>query len=390
MDKVQIKDVATIVNGSTPSTKKPEYWDGDIPWITPKDLSSNHMRFVSRGERNITDEGYKSCSTTLLPKDTVLLTSRAPIGYLAIASCPMCTNQGFKSLICNQDKILPLYIYYWLSTRVNYLKGISTGATFKELSKSTLENVEIELPTISEQQHIVGVIGSVDDLIENKQAALSLLDNIIDQEYARLVVENGFSTKKLSSLVAAEVKGDWGSDADRAGMIACGVLRGTDIASLSSHSEANIPTRYLKSKGLDLKALKDNDIAIEMSGGGPKQPTGRTYLVDTTIFEKTLAVSNFCRGLRCGNELDSFLLYAALRDLYTKHVTGSYELGTTGIKNLNLHKLLEEYYVPSGTKSELEKFREKCQAAKLCQSAITKEVAVLKRQKSLLLTKYFS
>jgi type I restriction enzyme S subunit len=157
MDKVQIKDVATIVNGSTPSTKKPEYWDGDIPWITPKDLSSNHMRFVSKGERNITDEGYKSCSTTLLPKGTVLLTSRAPIGYLAIADCPMCTNQGFKSLICNQDKILPLYMYYWLSTRVDYLKGISTGATFKELSKSTLENVEMKLPTNEEQQHIVGV-----------------------------------------------------------------------------------------------------------------------------------------------------------------------------------------------------------------------------------------
>ncbi len=185
MDKVQIKDVATIVNGSTPSTKKPEYWDGDIPWITPKDLSSNHMRFVSRGERNITDEGYKSCSTTLLPKDTVLLTSRAPIGYLAIASCPMCTNQGFKSLICNQDKILPLYIYYWLSTRVNYLKGISTGATFKELSKSTLENVEIELPTISEQQHIVGVIGSVDDLIEKEEQILESIIKLIDGIYSR-------------------------------------------------------------------------------------------------------------------------------------------------------------------------------------------------------------
>ena len=157
MNKVQIKDVATIVNGSTPSTKNAEYWDGNIPWITPKDLSSNHKRFVSKGERNITDQGYKSCSTTLLPENTVLLTSRAPIGYLAIAGNPMCTNQGFKSLICNQDMILPPYMYYWLSTRVDYLKGISTGATFKELSKSTLENVEIELPAIGEQRYIVGV-----------------------------------------------------------------------------------------------------------------------------------------------------------------------------------------------------------------------------------------
>ena len=167
MDKVLIKDIAEVVNGSTPSTKENSYWDGTIPWITPKDLSAFSGRYISSGERNITKEGYQSCSTTLVPKNTILLTSRAPIGYLAIAKNDLCTNQGFKSLICNQSRILPLYMFYWLSTKIEFLKSISGGATFKELSKTSLENVVMDLPNIVQQQHIVDTIGSVDDLIEN-------------------------------------------------------------------------------------------------------------------------------------------------------------------------------------------------------------------------------
>ena len=169
MDKVLIKDIAEVVNGSTPSTKENSYWDGNIPWITPKDLSAFSGRYISSGERNITKEGYLSCSTTLVPKNTILLTSRAPIGYLAIAKNDLCTNQGFKSLICNQSKILPLYMFYWLSTKIEFLKSISGGATFKELSKTSLENVVMDLPNILQQQHIVDTIGTIDDLIENRE-----------------------------------------------------------------------------------------------------------------------------------------------------------------------------------------------------------------------------
>ena len=151
---MKIKDIAKIVNGSTPSTSNQNFWGGTIPWITPKDLSNLKSRFVSRGERNITRSGYDSCSTTLVPKNTVLLTSRAPIGYLAIAANPICTNQGFKSIVCSSD-VLPLYMYYYLLTKVELLKSISSGSTFKELSKEQLESIEIPLPPLLEQQHIV-------------------------------------------------------------------------------------------------------------------------------------------------------------------------------------------------------------------------------------------
>ena len=155
--KYKLKQIAEIINGSTPSTSNSEYWDGDISWITPKDMSLQMKRYISKGERNITQKGYDSCSTTLVPKGTILLTSRAPIGYISIAQNELCTNQGFKSIIC-RDKVLPLFMYYWLSTKVDFLKSISNGATFKELSKQALENVEIDLPNLQIQQHIVDTI----------------------------------------------------------------------------------------------------------------------------------------------------------------------------------------------------------------------------------------
>lgn len=95
---VSIGDLGRIVGGATPSTKIRENWDGDIPWLSPKDLANYNQRYISRGERNITQQGYESCSTKILPTGTVLFSSRAPIGYIAIAKNPVCTNQGFKSI----------------------------------------------------------------------------------------------------------------------------------------------------------------------------------------------------------------------------------------------------------------------------------------------------
>ena len=158
MRTFKIKEISEIINGATPSTSNPLYWDGSIPWIKPKDLTDFHNRYINSGHSFITEEGYKSCSTKMLPIGTILLSSRAPIGYLAIANKEMCTNQGFKSIICNSQYINNLYMFYWLSTRINYLQQISSGATFKELSKDNLENVEINLPTLAEQQHIVNTI----------------------------------------------------------------------------------------------------------------------------------------------------------------------------------------------------------------------------------------
>ncbi|MEA4162715.1 restriction endonuclease subunit S [Mycoplasma sp. 4404] len=172
---MKLKNMVNIINGSTPSTSNPEFWDGDIKWITPKDMSSLKTRYISYGNRNITELGYSSCSTTLVPKGTVLLTSRAPIGYVAIAENSLCTNQGFKSMICNENLVKPTYLYYWLLKNREYLNSIAGGSTFKELSKEQLGNVDIELPNLEIQQHIVNTIGTVDNLIEKIEEKINFL-----------------------------------------------------------------------------------------------------------------------------------------------------------------------------------------------------------------------
>lgn len=112
----KLSDLGMIVGGATPLTKKVEnYEGGTIPWITPKDLASHYGRFISRGERNITEQGMSSCSTQLLPEHTVLFSSRAPIGYVAIAENEVCTNQGFKSVIPNSDTDY-CFLYYFLKS----------------------------------------------------------------------------------------------------------------------------------------------------------------------------------------------------------------------------------------------------------------------------------
>ena len=158
---MKIQEICKIVNGSTPSTSNESFWDGDIPWITPKDMSFLQGRYIGKGSRNITKAGYDSCSTTMLPTNAVLLTSRAPIGYVAIASNPVCTNQGFKSLLCNPKFVLAEYMYYWLSSKTAYVQSIAGGSTFKELSKDQLGSAEIDLPSIETQRHIVDAIASL-------------------------------------------------------------------------------------------------------------------------------------------------------------------------------------------------------------------------------------
>lgn len=185
--KVKISDLGQVVGGATPSTKKDEYYNGDIAWITPKDLSDFKCRYISRGERNITKAGMDSCSTQLLPKNTVLFSSRAPIGYVAIAENEMCTNQGFKSVIPNEN-IDCLFLYYLLKFNKDKIEAMGSGTTFKEVSGSTMRNIEVTIPESKKVQvRIAAILDAIDSKIENNIK----INNDLEQQ-AQLLFKSWF------------------------------------------------------------------------------------------------------------------------------------------------------------------------------------------------------
>lgn len=141
-----ISDLGTVVGGSTPSKAKPEYYtDRGIAWITPKDLSVNKSKFVARGENDITELGLKNSSASIMPEGTVLFSSRAPIGYIAVAAGEVTTNQGFKSVVPKPEIGTP-FIYYFLKSNLPIIEGMASGSTFKEVSGSTMKIIPAVIP----------------------------------------------------------------------------------------------------------------------------------------------------------------------------------------------------------------------------------------------------
>lgn len=179
----KISDLGTVVGGATPSTKKAEnYEGGNIAWITPKDLSTFSGRYIQRGERNITEIGLKSCSTQLLPQNAVLFSSRAPIGYVAIAANEVCTNQGFKSVIPNESTD-PLFLFYLLKHNKDKIEAMGSGTTFKEVSGNTMKNIMVRVPSDKEvQKNIASILGTLDDKIENNER----INNNLEQQVSAL------------------------------------------------------------------------------------------------------------------------------------------------------------------------------------------------------------
>lgn len=187
----KISDIGEVVGGGTPSTANSDFWGGDIPWISPKDLTGYKSVYISHGESFLTKTGLKS-GTKLLPKDTVLFSSRAPIGYVAIASNPICTNQGFKSIICNKEIINPLFLYYYIKGNLDYIKLFGTGATFPEISGAAMRKIKVQIPSLPTQQKIASILSAYDRLIENNTRRIRLLEQMAENLYKEWFVRFRF------------------------------------------------------------------------------------------------------------------------------------------------------------------------------------------------------
>lgn len=175
---VRLEDCTEIISGATPSTSEPAFWDGDIYWATPKDLSELEGAYISDTSRKITLRGLESCAASVLPPESVLFSSRAPIGHVAINTVPMATNQGFKSFLPDRRQLHPKFLYHWLRKNRSYLEGLGNGATFKEVSKAVVSRIEIPLPPLPEQRRIAEILDKAVALRTKRRTALAQLDTL--------------------------------------------------------------------------------------------------------------------------------------------------------------------------------------------------------------------
>ena len=190
-----VKDIATIVAGGTPSTKISEYWNGDIPWITPKDLSIQRHKYICKGLRNITSDGLNKSSAKIIPSNSVILSTRAPVGYVAISKRNITTNQGCHSLIPNND-LDTEFLYYLVLNNVEYLKSQSNGSTFGELSAKVLSELQFNLPTLKEQKAIAKILSDLDSKIELNEKMNRTLEAIAQAIFKHWFIDFEFPNEE--------------------------------------------------------------------------------------------------------------------------------------------------------------------------------------------------
>lgn len=270
-----LDECTRIVSGATPSTSISQYWDGEICWATPKDLSELSGPYLDDTPRKITEAGLRSCAAEVLPPGAVLFSSRAPIGHVAINRVPTATNQGFKSFVPVTDRLDSKYLYYWLQYKRPYLESLGNGATFKEISKAIVSRIEIELPPLSEQRRIAAILDRAESLQQVRSASLLRMQDLGAAIFKDMFGDPVLNPKRFSRATLVEL-------CDNDDDIRCGPF-GTQL-SRSEYAETGVPlwgikhvnasfrtptTEFLthrKAEELSNYCLRPGDIAMTRKG----------------------------------------------------------------------------------------------------------------------------
>ena len=236
MARYKLGEICEIVSGSTPKTSIAEYWDGDVKWITPAEISEDTY-IITDSVRKLTELGVKKTGLTSFPEGTVILSSRAPIGKVAIAGCEMYCNQGFKNLICS-EKINNRYLYWFLKGNTAFLNSLGRGATFKEISKQIVSAIEINVPEIDQQMQAVENLERVSSIIQFRKQELQKLDELIKARFIEL----------FGSLKEEQLLGDMSE------FVTVG------IANSATHAYAESGIPMLRNQNIKENHLDDSDL----------------------------------------------------------------------------------------------------------------------------------
>ena len=273
-----------------------------------------------------------------------------------------CSNDVICLRVANRE-CLPKYLYYALCTDkfIDSFSASSKGTKMPRGDKNALLTYEIPDRNIEDQLHIVDILGSIDEKIENNQEKVDLLlKNLRLQFIVRFTKQELTKSTALSYFITETIGGDWGKETAQGNYserVVC--LRGADIPEIASGKNGDPPTRYILPKNLLTKQLAPWEIIVEISGGSPTQSTGRCALITSEMlsnYSTPIICTNFCRAIRCKNPQFAAYVYSLLIAMYNNNLFFNYENGTTGIKNLDLSSILEKEYVYLPSEDELESF----------------------------------
>ena len=342
---VRLGDICTVVSGSTPKSAVPEYWDGDVKWITPAELDDESY-IINDSVRHITTLGVTKTGLKPFPAGTVILSSRAPIGKTAIAGCEMYCNQGFKNLICS-GRVDSKYLYFFLSSKTDYLNSLGRGATFKEISKTIVENIEIPLPEISEQRAIAALFEKIIKLIQLRKAELEELDRLVKSRFIELFGDGQYPRVALIDLIKEGAGLSYGivqPGDDGSGDM--GVLRPVDMVDGKISVES---IKYIDrsiGEGFRKTELTGDELLITVRG-----TTGITALTDSRF-----TGMNVTRGIAVvrydSNKINPVYLNAYLNTDESQRYIKEHTRGAT-LQQINLSDLrVQEIVVPPRDQQE--------------------------------------
>lgn len=334
----KLGEVCTIVSGSTPKTSVTSYWDGNIKWITPAELNEDTF-YIMDSVRHITEEGKEKTGLSYLPTGTVILSSRAPIGKTAIAGCEMCCNQGFKNLICS-DAVYNEYLYFFLKSKTDYLNSLGRGATFKEISKSIVENIEIPLPEVNQQKEIAEKFKKLEQLISLRKQQLAKLDELVKARFVEMfgdVLLNSMqwpekTLENMADIVSGITKGRKTAEAD---------LQEVPYMAVSNVKDGYIDWTTVKTilatrQEIEQYRLMPDDIL--MTEGGDPDKVGRGAIIKVPL-KNSIHQNHIFRVRLDGQEILPSFFAEYLRHQKAKRYFLGCAKQTTGIASINMRQL---------------------------------------------------
>lgn len=365
-NRVPLIDYIELIGGGTPKTTVPEYWNGNIPWLSVKDFN-NDKRYVYSTEKHISQSGFENSPTKMLHKDDIIISARGTVGEIAMIPFDMAFNQSCYGIRASRGIDQP-FLYYLLKNCISQLKRMTHGSVFDTITRDTFANIEVDIPDAETQKRISSVLADIDNKIEVNDAINDNLQQQAQALFKKWFIDNpdAISWKEgtFSNLIEKTISGDWGKDSpsgNNTEMVYC--IRGADIPEVRAGNKGKMPTRYILPKNYAAKQLVDGDIVVEISGGSPTQSTGRAAAVSDALlarYDKGMVCTNFCKALkpRAGY---SMYVYYYWQYLYDRDIFFSYENGTTGIKNLDINGFIETEPIVIAPESLAEKFDAVCQ-----------------------------